>query len=515
MLMQARADARRREMATLVALGAGRRRLISQTVVESLVLAGAGVVLALPMAAAGSRAMVLMLTTDREPWHVALSLDWRSVVCAGVAAAATALIFGVLPALQSSRFDLVTVLRTSGRSLTLDRRRLIVQRSLVTGQLAMCFVLIYAALVFVHSFRNVVGSDLGFDPRDVKVVSFVDPSIARRSMDDRRQFQRRLIETMAAMPGVQSAGAISQVPLSGASWTQAFAVPGSPERRIARFSYVSPQYFETMRIPLRSGRTFTERDTTNASPVAIVNETFVRTFLGGDPSNARGIQTLAEPRYPPTHYEVIGVVGDAKYADAREDSVAIAYVPLDQMPVLTSWKSVLVRTRLPRPLVEQEAKQRVGVLGAGIRVATVDLSSRLGDRLVRDRMLAWLSAAFGALAVSLAAIGLYGLIAYVSASRRSEIGVRLALGASRADVIVMMLRQTAALLMAGLVAGVALSIIAGRAATALLYQVVPGDPPMLIVATMVLAGVASLAAVVPAWRASRVDPMSTLRAEGS
>jgi ABC-type antimicrobial peptide transport system permease subunit len=166
-------------------------------------------------------------------------------------------------------------------------------------------------------------------------------------------------------------------------------------------------------------------------------------------------------------------------------------------------------------LVEQEAKQRVGVLGAGIRVATVDLSSRLGDRLVRDRMLAWLSAAFGALAVSLAAIGLYGLIAYVSASRRSEIGVRLALGASRADVIVMMLRQTAALLMAGLVAGVALSIIAGRAATALLYQVVPGDPPMLIVATMVLAGVASLAAVVPAWRASRVDPMSTLRAEGS
>lgn len=515
MLMQARADARRREMATLVALGAGRRRLISQTVVESLMLAAAGVVLALPMALASGRAMVLMLTTDREPWHVALTLDWRSVACAAIAAAATSLIFGVMPALQSSRFDLVTVLRHSGRSLTLDRRRLILQRSLVMGQLAMCFVLIYAALIFVSSFRNVVDTDLGFDPNDLTIVSFADPAMTERTLEDRRQFQRRLVDTLASIPGVQSAAAISQVPLSGASWTQAFSMPGSAERLSAKFSYVTPRYFDTLRIAVKSGRVFTDRDTTGAAPVAIVNEAFVRRFMGGDPFRAGSIQTLAEPRYPPTQYDVIGIVADAKYSDAREDSVPIVYVPLDQVPVLTSWKSVLVRTRLPLPVVERAAKTRVAALSAAIRVAAADMSLRLGDRLVRERMLAWLSGAFGVLAVSLAAIGLYGLIAYVSASRRSEIGVRLALGASRADVIAMMLKQTAVMLIAGLAAGVAISLVAGRAAVRLLYQVVPGDPLTLAVAMLLLSGVATIAAVLPAWRASRVDPMSTLRAEGA
>lgn len=514
-LMQARADARRREMATLVALGASRRRLISQTVVESLLLAAAGVVLALPVALAGSRGLVRMLSTEREPWHVALALDWRSVAFAAFAAAVTSLIFGVLPALQSSRFDLVTSLRTGGRAVTLDRRRSLVQRSLVMGQLAICFVLIYSALLFGTSFRNVTAADLGFNPDGLQLVSFVDPQVTARPLADRRQFQRRLLDEMAAIPGVQSAAVVSQVPLTGASWSQAFSLPGGADRLSAKFTYISPGYFQTMEIPVRAGRAFDDRDTGASTTVAIVNEAFVRRFLGGNPSQARAIRTEAEPGYKPAHHDVIGIAGDSKYGDAREDSVPIVYLPLEQMPQLTSWRSVVVRTGLPLAVVDQEAKRRVTGLSPDIRVFTYDMSERIGERLIRERMLAWLSGVFGVLAVSLAAIGLYGLIAYLSLSRRSEIGVRLALGASRTGVILLMLRQAGALVLAGLAIGAVISLAIAQTASALLFQVSSLDPVMLAVATLLLAGTAALAAAVPAWRASRLDPTSTLRGEGA
>ena len=513
-LMLARAHARRRELAMLVALGASRGRLISQIVIEALLLSSAGVILALPLAIAAGRMLVVMLSTEFDPLHVALGIDWRAAGVAAAVVVVTAVAFGLLPAIQSSRFDPLPVLRSGGRSHTVDRRRAALQRVLVVGQLAICFVLVVSALLFGRSLYNIIATDVGFNPNGLQVVGFGDPIMDHLSLAERHAFQQALIETVESIPGVQSAGAVSQVPLSGASWNQAFNLRGDPERLSAKFTYVSPGYFQTLQVPLRGGRGFDARDRAQSRPVAIVNEAFVRRFLGGT-ADAAVVQTLTEAGYPPTAYEVVGRVGNTKYGDVREDDLPIVYVPLAQAPVISTWKSVIVRTSMTPGALGEAVRRRVKALNPGIWVRMTDLPAQLNQRLVRERMMAWLAGAFGILAVSLAAVGLYGLMAYLSVGRRSEIGVRLALGATRPGVVFMMLRESAWLVGAGLGAGLVLSVLLSRAASSLLFQLAPTDAVTWAGAAVALASVGGIAAVVPAWRTAGLDPVTTLRAEES
>jgi predicted permease len=513
-LMLARAHARRRELAMLVALGASRGRLISQIVIEALLLSSAGVLLALPLAIAAGRMLVVMLSTEFDPLHVALGVDWRAAGVAASVVAVTALGFGLLPALQSSRFDPLPVLRSGGRSHTVDRRRAALQRMLVVGQLAICFVLVVSAMLFARSLYNITTTDVGFNPKGLQVVGFGDPIMDRLSLEERHAFQQALLETVASIPGVQSAGAVSQVPLSGASWNQAFNLRGDTVRLSAKFTYVSPGYFQTLQVPIRAGRGFDADDRAQSRPVAIVNDAFARRFLGGT-TDADVIQTIAEANYPPTAYEVVGRVGNTKYGDVREDDLPIVYVPLAQAPVITTWKSVIVRTSMTPRALGEAVRRRVKALNPGIWVRMTDLPAQLDQRLAREHMMAWLAGAFGVLAVTLAAVGLYGLIAYLAVGRRAEIGVRLALGATRHGVVLMMLRESAWLIGAGLGAGLVLSFLLSRGASRLLFQLAPTDVTTWAVAALALASVAAIAALVPAWRTAGLDPVTTLRAEES
>jgi len=487
---------------------------MSQIVIEAVLLSGAGVALALPLAIAAGRLLVVMLSTELDPLHVAMGIDWRAAGVAAVVVAMTTLGFGLLPAFQSSRFDPLPVLRSGGRTHTVDRRRAALQRVLVVGQLAICFVLVVSAMLFARSLYNITATDVGFNPSGLQVVGFGDPNINRLSLAERHVFQQALIETIGSIPGVQSAGSASQVPLSGASWTQAFNLRGDPERLSAKFTYVSPGYFHTLQVPIRRGRAFDATDRAQSQPVAIVNEAFVRRFLGGT-VDGDVVQTLTEPGYPPTAYEVVGRVGNTKYGDVREDDLPIVYVPLAQAPTISTWKSVIVRTSLAPGAIGEAVRRRVKALNPGIWVRMTDLPAQLNQRLARERMMAWLAGAFGVLAISLAAVGLYGLMAYLSLGRRSEIGVRLALGATRQGVVLMMLRESAWLVGAGLGAGLVSSFLLSRGASRLLFQLAPTDAATWAGAALALASVAGIAAVVPAWRTARLDPVATLRAEQS
>ena len=514
-LMLARAHARRRELAMHLALGASRRRLISQVVIESLLLSAAGVALALPLARAGGRLLLAMLSTDLDPLYVSLAIDWRAAGVAALVVVVTALIFGLLPAFESLRFEPLALLRSGGRTQTIDRRRALFQRGLVVSQLAICFVLVVSAALFARSLQNIAAVDLGFNPGGLKLVGFGDPSVDRLSLEQRRAFQNELIEAIASIPGVQGAASASQIPLTGASWTQGFYLRGGADRLSAKFTYVSPAYFRVMQVPIRSGRAFDSSDTAQSKPVAIVNDAFVRKYLGATPDLTLAIQTAMEPNYPATIYDVVGRAGNTKYGDVREDDVPIVYIPLDQAPILSTWKSVIVRTGLTHGVIDESARRQVAQLNPGIWVRVTDVPAQLNQRLVRERMLAWLAGLFGVLAILLAAVGLYGLMTYLALGRRSEIGIRLALGASRSNILAMMMNELTRLVGGGLAAGVALSIPLSRAASRLLFQLTPTDVATWVGAALTLLIVAAAAALVPAWRSAGLDPLATLRAEQS
>jgi predicted permease len=514
-LMLARAYARRRELAMLVALGGSRARLISQIVIESLLLCGVGVALAFPLALAAGRLLVATLSTELNPVHVPLAIDWRAAGVAAAVVALTALLFGLLPAMHSLRFDPLAVLRSGGRTHTVDRRRAAFQRGLVVAQLAICFVLVVSALLFVRSMQNIAATDVGFNADGLKVVGFGDPNMHRLSLEQRRVFQDALIDTIGSIPGVQAAGSASQVPLSGASWNQAFHVRGSAERLSAKFTYVSPGFFRTLQIPISSGRGFEASDTAQSRPVAMVNDAFARRFLGEAADLSTDIRTVTEPNYPPTTYEVVGRVGNTKYLDVREADLPIVYIPLAQAPILSSWKGVIVRTDSSAGAILKAAQHRVRQLNPDIWVRVTDLRSQVNERLVRERMLAWLAGIFGVLAICLSAVGLYGLVTYLALGRRAEIGVRLALGATRASVLLMMLRESVWLVCGGVAAGLLVGIPLSRTATRLLFQLAPTDAATWLGAALALMSVAAVAAIVPAWRSASLDPLETLRAEQS
>jgi predicted permease len=524
-LMLARSGAREREIAMRVAVGASRARVVSQMVVESLLVAVAGAAVAVPVALASARALVRFLDTPLEPIGLTISADWRLLAFVGAAATLTTMLFGLVPALRVSMIDPSAATRETSRGHTVDRRRARLQRGLVAGQIALSLVLIVSALAFVRSFRNLSAVDLGFEPEGVIVAAFFDPADLEIPEDQLMASQHALTEAVRSVPGVMAAAASTHRPLSGDRSSHIFRVPGvGDDAHVSRFAYVGPGYFEALKIPILAGRGFDARDQASSPPVLLVNESFVRHFLGTQPPIGARVRRIAEAEYPETTYQIVGVAADTKNEDLRNDDCMcdagtsepkspMAYVPIAQHPDSPRFAQLIVRATGPPAAVTAAITRRVEQLNPAMTMQFFELPTQIRARLAVERTVAWLAGAFGVLAIVLVVVGLYGIIAYLAVSRRAEIGVRLALGSTRAQIVGLVLRDSFWLLAAGIVVGVPLALGATRGAEALLFGISATDLPTLAGATFVLAAAAIVAGGVPAWRAALLPPMAAIRDE--
>ena len=307
-------------------------------------------------------------------------------------------------------------MRQSSRSVTVDRHRARFQRGLVAGQIAVSLVLIVSALLFVRSFRKLMVVDAGFEQNNTIAVWAFARQTEVLPIAQRVAFQQRLVDEIGALPGVAAAAAATHIPLSGDSWWHFFRLPSlsGDERHGSRFIYVSPRYFETLRVPILAGRDFQTFDTASSARVMLVNESFARSHLQGQNPIGIALRTVAEAGYPEVTYEIIGVVGNTKYSDLREEMPPIAFVPIAQDPDLQPWAPVFVRASTPWPRLTAAIVDRVKTLDPALAVQFTELKSQIGDRLVVERTTAWLAGAFGALAIVMVTVGLYGIIAYLA-----------------------------------------------------------------------------------------------------
>ena len=524
-LMLARASAREREIAVRAAIGASRARLVSQMLIESLLVAAGGAVLAVPVALLSGHALVAFLDTSTSPVNLNLTADWRLFGFVGTIATLAAVLFGLLPALRVSMVDPIAAMRHASRGATVDRHRARFQRGLVVAQVAVSLVLTFSALLFVQTFRNLAAVDTGFEPDHTIAVSFMDRASQDLSVEQKAAFQEQLTREIRSVPGVAAAASSTHVPLSGATWSHFFRVTGVSrnERKASRFAYVSPGYFDTLKIPIRSGRDFYDLDNARSRRVMLVNDSFVRSHLDGLNPIGATLRTMAESGFPETTYDIIGVVGDTKYADLREEDcwcdrdggsmAPIAYVPMAQNPSPYAWAPVIVRASTSSAGIPSTIGQRVQRLNPAIAIEFVELKTRIRERLISERMIAWLAGAFGILAMALVAVGVYGIIAYLAVGRRNEIGIRLSLGSTRAQIVGLVLRDNLWLVGVGLAVGLPLAIAAMRGAGALLFGLTPTDVLTVAGATCLLASAGILAGALPAWRAAQIRPDAALRCD--
>jgi predicted permease len=514
-LLLARASVREREIAVRSAIGASRWRLVRQLLAESLLLAAAGAVLGVALAQVLSRGLVRFINTSNEPLFVGLSIDWRLLGFTAGLAVLTCLLFGLVPALRATHFSPASAMRAGGRSMTAGRERFSLRRGLVATQVALSLVLFVGALLFVRTLRNLLTTEAGFNAEGVLSVG-LDFGRAQDSKDRRPVIYRELHDRLAALPGVISTAQVWFTPISGSGWNDDIGPDGTTAAASGKQSYfnrIGPGYFQTMGTRLLAGREFNERDTLSSPKVAIVNEVFARKFFGGANPVGRTFRMEAEAGKPEPLIQIVGLVKNTKYYELREDFLPIGFFPIAQDDDPGSGATFVLRVAGSTGNLMSSIKAAVAGVNPAIGIEFRSFSAQLRESLLRERLMATLSGGFGVLAGLLAGLGLYGVIAYMVARRRNEIGVRIALGANRGRVIRLVLREAMLLLIAGLFAGILISLWAGRAAAALLFGLKPYDLVSMFAAVLLLASIALLASYLPARRAAALEPMAALRDE--
>lgn len=512
-LILARASAREREVGVRLALGASRSRLLRQMLSESLLLSVIGAAFGAGLAQILSRFLIAFLSTQGEPLFMDLRPDWRVFVFTAILAALTCVFFGLAPALRSTQVAPASVLKAAGRGMTSGRERFGLRRILVVTQVALSLVLLVGALLFVRTLRNLMTLDPGFR-QDGMIVADLDITHMNIPAERRQAFKRDLLDRLRALPGVDGAADAGIVPISGNSWNDYIFIEGDEKRKfIPWFNRVTPDYFKTLRTPLLAGRDFEVHDDSNSPKVAIVNETFVRKFLNGQSPVGVKFRVESYVGRPTPTYLIIGLAKDTKYSDLREEPIPLVYVAMAQDEHPDNFPQFLIRSSLPPSATLPAIKEAILQDGPQTVIEFHTLPTQIRDSLLRERLMATLSGFFGFLAVLLATIGLYGVISYTVARRTNEIGIRLAMGAQRGNVIGMIMREAGALFAVGIAVGGALSLLAARTAASLLYGLKPRDPATLVMSVMLLAIVAAAASFLPARRASKVDPMMALRYE--
>ena len=509
-LLLARATERRREIAVRLALGASRYRLVRQLLTESLLLAFAGGALGLLPAFW----LVGLVTTFKVPLNVPLAIevfiDYRVFIFTFLLSLATGVLFGLLPALQATKPDLVPSLKDEVSFG--GHRRSLLKSSLIVAQVSLSLVLLVGGGLMMRALEKAQTINLGFDPHHAVEVSF-DLRLQGYESGQGKEFQKRVLERVRGLPGVQSAGIADLVPVDLHFSRASIFLEGQQLERpanvpTAMYNRVSPGYFQAMSTRLLQGRDFTEQDDEKAPRVAIINETFARRFFPGeDPIGKRF--SLGRPDAAKTL--VIGVVQDGKYAGLNEDPKPFVSRPLWQSDVGAT--SVIARTEGDEQKLKAAVSREVQQLDSHLPMSGNTLVERMSLPLLPARIAASVLGAFGLLALALAAIGIYGVISYAVSTRTHEIGIRMALGAQRTDVLRLVLGQGLRLTLIGVAIGLSAALALTRLMKSLLFGVSATDPTTFLIASLLLAGVALLACYVPARRAAKVDPMVALRHE--
>lgn len=513
-LMLARALARRRELSVRLALGGSHWRLTRLLFAESLTVAATGAAFGLVFATWSSALLVRQLNTWQSTVSLDLALDWRVLAFTAGVTCLSALVAGVAPVLGLQSIAAGEVLRDAGRGMA-GERRVAVRSTLVVVQIAVSLVLVTGAGLFLRTFVSLNRLPLGFAPEPL-LVAELDLQAGGMPVEGRGSRVERLRDAAAAVPGVRSASVSAKRILTGGGWASNSVGVGDgpmfPEDRVRRLwrNATTSGWFETMGIPLRSGRDFNAGDRLGSPLVAIVNEAFVRRYLTGQ----RPIGLTIRLADPGPRYEIVGVVGDSVYTVPRDGMVATMYVPLAQREPDAFWPTVLLTINA---LPGRRAAVERGIAAALTRAdPTVAFTFGTFDQLIdatvtHERLTAMLSGFFGALALLLAGIGLYGIVAHAVRARRTEIGLRVALGAQPSGIVRLVLCRVGVMIVAGLAFGLTIYLWAARFVAPLLFQVQAHDPATLTGAAAALVAVGTVAAWVPARRAARLDPATVLR----
>ncbi len=514
-LLLAKGRARQQEIGIRLSLGAGRQRITQQLTTENVLLGLAATALGVLIAHWAAPIFVHMLTPSSEPAELAIGLDARLLAFAGLTALVTVVVSGLLPALHLARTDTIGPLK-SGRRLASGNSG-VQRRFLVAAQIALSLVLVVGAALFSRTLANLLSSQLGFEPAKVFAARLTLP----RQGDEKTMFPvawSKLLRRVQAMPGVTKASLTSEAlfdgapPLVGLRTNARQSAPADPTAVIL---FVSPDYFQTLAISFVDGRRFEDRDRPNSPAMAVINQAFARKFFGQENPIGHKLTKMADS---PQWTEIAGVVKDAKFDSLRNVAPPILYVPYGQM---TNWIPPRAHPGFAMT-VQVAGDQGIGSFTAGLRreagsefkVAGVSEQQQLIDNtLVRERLLSRVATLFGILSLVLAALGLYGVMNYTVVQRRQEIGIRMAVGAGPAKILHLILQESTAIILLGIVTGLVLAGIGTRFTRALLFGVAPNDPRAFMTASCILLVATFLAALIPAYRASATDPMISLREE--
>jgi len=516
-LLLAQATARAREFSVRSALGAGRLRLVRQLLTESALLAACGGLFGLLFAQGGTRVLLALMRVEPNPISFSVTPDARVLLFTTGAALVTGILFGLAPALRSSRIDLASALKGAAGNIAGSASRQRLNQTLIITQVALSLVLLVGAGLFVQTLRNLKSMDMGFNRENV--LQFDIDFVQRVESTQRTALYKDLLTRLEALPGIQAVSLYGFGLLSGNGWSDRVVgegyVPTPDEDLICQGMWVGPRFFETLGIPILSGRDFAPHDeraagVTNAPRVAVINQSMARRYFGD--ANPVG-RRFYFPGQPERRFEIVGLVKDAKYRSLRQESPPTFYVPFFQDS--SQEMTVTVRTRDSRASITPANVQNVvGQVFAAARVQNFKtIEDVVNSSIHQERVVAQLGGFFSLLALALACLGLYGVLSFAVAQRTREIGVRVALGAQRWDLLSMVISKGLKLVLLGSVIGLAGAFAATRLVSNLLYGVTPADPVTFAGVVLLLVVVAALASWLPARRATKVDPMEALRHE--
>jgi predicted permease len=513
-LLIARATARQKEIAVRLALGASRTQIVRQLLIESMLLSLIGGAAGLALAVGIAKMLLGFLPAGTAPLGIVSTPDTRILLFNIGVSLLTGIIFGLVPALQSTRPDLAPTLKDQAGAVV-GSGSVNIRKILVVAQVTLSLLLLIAAGLFIRSLANLRDLDPGFHTKNLLAFN-VDPTMNGYPDERSLNFLRQLFENMSAFPGVQSAALAIMPVLEGNEWDSTVTVEGyipkAGEFVDPHMNFVSPKYFKTMDVALLAGRDFDARDERGSMKVAIVNEKFAKRYTGSTNAVGRKIGMGGDPGTK-TDITIIGVVRDMRYESMRDEVPDEVFQPYRQMEFVSGMYAYL-RTDRDQENYFETVRRKVHEIDPNVPVARLrTLERQMEISLMTERLVASLSTAFALLATLLAGIGLYGVMAYTVARRTREIGIRMALGAFRGDVVWLVMREVLLLLGIGMVIGLPAAWALSRFVEAQLYGITPADTPTIALAISGIAAVAILAGFLPARRATRIDPMRALRWE--
>ena len=519
-LMLARTASRQREMSVRIALGAGRARILKQVLTESLLLSAMGGIAGLVLGYLSRNLIPLLMHTGWDGGELSVGFDWRVFGFTCAATLVTGIVFGLIPAWRSTRMQIHTTLKDENQTAS-RRRKAWSGKGIVSFQVALSTLLVISAVFFLRTLFNLNSIEPGFRTQNLLLVDITPPRTGRNASES-ATLHTRVSEAFAAVPVVQEVTYVNHPLGADSPWLSQFQVEGNifdlaadpdktaHEDRFAMMSNVAPNFFSAMSIPILAGRGFTTEDTENSTPVSIVNQALVRKFFPhSNPIGKRFFRALGDK--PTRLIEIVGVCADVRYGDMRQPTPPVHF-DLDIQSPIDGPMTYVIRSPLQSSALIPSLRRALRQINPDLALNHIRTQKQQIDAsMQQERMFASLTAGFGVLALALACVGIYGIMAYTVSQRTNEIGIRFALGAARAQIRAMVLREAAWLAAAGVIVGLGSAIFIMRLVQSLLYGLKPGDPLSLTTSALLLLAIAVVAGWIPAARASRVEPIEALR----